>query len=107
MGLYLNQKDDKYTIMDSVSGKRIHDEKWISLDEAKKVMIERKFIQFLEYMIEIDMEFPHRYQINGKPYFSKPGESFFRWIMDKSLDDDRFNAKVKEVIEKLKLNLTI
>ena len=59
MGLIIKRNDEGlYNLVSSFSDKQLHDEEWITEDEVKKLLIERAFCDFVEKVIEIDMEFP-------------------------------------------------
>ena len=48
----------------TISDERLHKKMWITLDECKKVLIERAFAKFIDDAIVIGMDFPLGYHID-------------------------------------------
>ena len=80
MGLNIKEKYGKYKMKSTISDEQLHDKKWIDIDEAKKVLMERELNIFIEKIIEIDMDFPNGYMANGK--LSNMNKKFNKWILD-------------------------
>lgn len=59
------KKVDMYQLRSSISDELYHKEKWITLDEAKKVLIENSFWKFFETIVEIGNFFPQGWSVNG------------------------------------------
>jgi len=107
MGLNIKQNEQGlYYMESSITDSSIHpDQKLVTEDEAKKILINRKFWKFLEDIIEIDMEFPMGYHVNGK-YCMVDKQRFCEWWLenqeigeiDKAIID-----KYNEVHDRLKL----
>jgi hypothetical protein len=71
MGLEINKnKVGLYQINSTISDLLLH-EGWITENEVKKILIKRAYARFVENAIEIDMEFPNDYRINGKEQHDK------------------------------------
>lgn len=106
MGLIIKKKGDKYKLKSSISDERLHDKKWISEEEVKKVLIERAFWKFIEETVKIDMDFLAHYQIDGKlvPY-PKDKISFNRWWLDNSCKYQPLYNKFKDLYKDLDLDL--
>lgn len=103
MGLSIKEKDGKYKLKSTISDERLHDEKWIDLDGAKKVLMERELNRFVDKIIEIDMDFPSGYMVNGK--FSGKDKKFNKWILEiyNKEDFETLEKKFEEINEKYKL----
>lgn len=56
-----------YQLRSTISDDLYHTEQWVTLDKAKKALMESKLWNLAESFIEIDMEFPHAYYVNGAP----------------------------------------
>ena len=107
MGLNIKtNKKGLYNMQSSITDSSIHPEqKWITEDEAKKVLINREFWRFVEKIIEIDMEFPVGYHVNGQT-FRDDRPKFNKWWLD-MCDDEKFEEiefnKFIEIHDKLGL----
>jgi hypothetical protein len=55
-----------YQLRSTISDELYHTEDWVSIDGAKKALMESKVWNFAEELIKVDMEFPDFYSINGK-----------------------------------------
>ena len=105
MGLNIKRnKDGLYQMKSTVSDEIIHDGKWITEKEAKKVLIERAWFDFQEKAIEIYMDFPGGYQVNGK--FENRERTGLEFII-KALKDERgtmMDNKFKEICKDLEID---
>jgi hypothetical protein len=106
MGLYIKKKNDLYAVFSSVTDKRIHDKQWLTLDEAKKEVIMHGFYKFLYDAIEVYMDFPSGYEVNGARRHSRDNE-FHSWFMDVGKYVEGVESKTKEMIDKLSLDFKI
>jgi hypothetical protein len=113
MGIEIKRnKKSQYKLTSTVSGDCYHPEHdWVDEDEAKRILIYNQFHRFVEKVIEIDINFPRGYFVNGKyqkhDEYNKP---FNDWLMNAlmSKDVDKIiSDKFKEVYEKLKLEINI
>jgi len=65
MGVVVKRNRKKeYQLYSSISDEILHDKEWLTEDEAKTILIERKFSEFIQNAIKIDMEFPNNYSVN-------------------------------------------
>lgn len=108
MGLEIKKNDKgKFQMKSSISGEKLH-KGWITEDEVKKILIERAYWRFIEQTIEIDMEFPNDYTINGVRIWEKEkvGKSN-SFILEhlKNNTTDKIYEKGKEIIDRLKIKL--
>ncbi len=108
MGLIIKRNSEGlYNLKSSISDEQLHDEEWITEDKAKEVLINKAFVDFVEKVIEIDMEFPSKYTVNGKRSMdrTKPFASQF-FLNAYSGDYNKIiTEKYNEIIDKLKLDL--
>lgn len=110
MGLTVSRnKENQYQLISSFDNKRIHDAKWISEQEAKKLLIDRAFWRFFKEAMEIDCEFPGGYSNNGRIYQRKEGaetgaEKYLRIAKSKN-SDKLFNEEWERLKEDYKLNI--
>ena len=98
MGLRVKTKGELYQLIDTTSDERIHDEKWVTKDEAKAALIERAYWDFVRKSIEIYMDFPKGY---GNFEFSE--KTGLRWLID-NWDYDKFDKKFQEICKELNLD---
>lgn len=105
MGLEIKEKDGRFKLKSTVSDESYHpDKKDISLEEAKVLLIHRELFKFIDKVIEIDMDFPNGYNVNGK--YNRADTKFAEWYLStlKSDDCDEItNAKFEEVYKRLGL----
>ena len=110
MGLKINRNEkNEYQLISTVTGKSWHDKEWITLDEAKKTIINIAFNDFVEKAIEIDMVFPRGYSVNGNLCGDKK-PSFNNWILDTYESKDAeitIEKKFEEMYDRLKLTFKI
>jgi len=104
MGLSIKEKDGKYKLKSTVSDERLHDKKWVDLDGAKKVLMERELNRFIDKIIEIDMDFPNGYMVNGK-FTGGVNKKFNKWILEiyEKENFQEIEDKFNEINEKYKL----
>ena len=116
MGLEIKEKDGKYQIKSTICDEILHDEKYISLEEAKAVLIESRLWSVVEPIIEIDKDFPEGYQINGmrikrtkeKEYKENTWNDFLEVIHKHNIVlDNYYNKEVLNNIAEIKNNLSI
>lgn len=111
MGLDIKiNKKGEYQITSTVSDERLHTEKWVSEDEAKRIMIYRKFWEFIESTIKIDMTFPNGYVVNDKRHHDESKPNYNQFMLDcyNSNDVDKaINTKFEEIYKRLKLEIEI
>lgn len=111
MGLEVKRNEaGLFNLMSTVSDESHHpDKKWVTVDEAKKILIEKAIWDFLEKVIEIDACFPSAYHVNGKYNMKDNSKSeHLRWLLDNAYGEgggDKLEAKFKEVIKRLDINL--
>jgi hypothetical protein len=120
MGLIVKRNEEgKYQLIGTIAGGRYHEDEWITLDEAKKILIEQEFFDFLERAIKIDMTFPSRYRVEDEDD-EKPRRIRMKIEDDKEDEYQQFNRKMIdtedyygdiwkkafEIFEKHKINLT-
>ncbi len=112
MGLEIKRNDkNQYQLKSTVSDESYHpDKKWISEDEAKRILINKQFWDFIEAAIEIDMTFPNRYNVNDKRHIDETKPNFNQWMLDtyKSEDiDGIISSKFDELYKRLGLDFKI
>lgn len=94
-----------YKATSTISDELLHDKKWITEDELKKVLIEREFFNFVEKVIKIDMEFPNGYHVNDqREHIEGKAGSGSRFLLD-NLDAKIIKDKYNEICERLKIEL--
>ncbi|MFM2393081.1 MAG: hypothetical protein RLZZ546_1063 [Bacteroidota bacterium] len=110
MGLEIKRnKKGEYSLTSTVSDESYHPEKkWITEDEAKKLLIERAFYKFVEDAIQIDMTFPNRYTVNDKYHYDDKIPNFNEWYLGILKDDNhgkKLFEKFNEVLKKHDMDL--
>ena len=103
MGLQIKKKGNKYQMKSTVSDERLHDELWISENEAKKTLIIRQWENFVDESIKIFMDFPSGYQING--LFVNGERSGLHFLMDN--DGDKIDEKFDELCKELDIRIDV
>jgi hypothetical protein len=108
MGLEIKKNEKgKYQMKSSISGEILH-KGWITEDEVKKILIERTYWNFINQVIEIDMEFPNDYTIDGVRIWEKEKSGkAISFILEHLTNDttDKIYEKGKEIIDRLKIKL--
>jgi hypothetical protein len=110
MGLEVKKNSKgKYKLISTISDESYHPEKkWVSENDAKKILIEVEFLKFIKKTLEIDKCFPTDYYINGvKDFKSNSKSEFLRWLIDNSYSKDSTIVfeKFNELIVNLKIDL--
>jgi hypothetical protein len=100
---------EMYQLRSTISDELYHKEEWVTLDGAKKALMESKIWNFFEQLVEIDKEFPHYYHVNGKIKIPKEGfERFAHYALDNYYGKGGGQKLYSDVIEIInRLNLEI
>lgn len=111
MGLGIKRnKKGQYQLISTISDESYHpDKKWITEDEAKVILINKAFWEFVKTSIEIDMEFPANYYVNGK-YCNDKKPNFNIWMLKNAFGDNGdviITEKFEDIHKRLKLNINI
>lgn len=104
MGLQIkkHKTTGKLKLTSSISSERLHDAHWISLEEAKKILIDRAFSKFLQNVCEIGIDFPAQYYINDERQCYPEGhESFNSWWLAQGCETVPLYIKANEIVKKL------
>lgn len=71
----------------------------------KKALIEREFLNFLEKAIEINLDFPESYRVNGiSPKFVGKGNKYILDLMNKN-NYSQLLVDYNRIIDEIKLDL--
>lgn len=76
---------DMYQLRSTITDELYHTEHWVTLEAAKKILIVEKLFELAEKVMEIDMDFPNHYRVNGeapKINFDKTLPSFRKYAVD-------------------------
>jgi NAD+--asparagine ADP-ribosyltransferase len=104
-----------YRIEDSVSGGCYHpDSQWVTTDEAKKILINDAFTDFVDRVFKIDMDFPRGYTVNDRrvpfhEYDKKKAtgtQNYMDWAVEKHTSEE-YEKKFEELYDRLKLTFKI
>jgi hypothetical protein len=96
-----------YQLRSTISDELYHTENWVTVDGAKKALMESQIWKFCEKIVEIDIEFPHAYRIGDMPpkiYSDKTIQRFCEYALNnyygkgggKKLNDD-FHAIINRL----------
>jgi hypothetical protein len=111
MGIDIKRKKingvEMYQLRSTISDELYHTEDWVTVDGAKKALMESQIWNFCEKLVEIDIEFPHAYHIGDKPpkiYSDKTIQRFCEYALNnyygkgggKKLNDD-FHAIINRL----------
>lgn len=101
----------KYQLRSTISNELYHEEDWVDLETAKKTLMETKIWDFFESLVQIDMEFPNFYHVNGKPpkaFTDKPCKKFASYALENYYGKDggaKLNDDVNSIISRLNLDI--
>lgn len=107
MGLIITKKADLFKIECSIGGESYHpDKSWVTIDEAKRLLVEKAFYNFMDKALEISMDFPIKYNVNGRMFFDENQQpTYNKWYLE-ILDDkdagqirlvDEFNKRLDDL----------
>jgi len=101
---YIISKSDKgYQIKSSISNEFYHNKnKFLSEDEMKALLIENKFIDFLESVASIELDFPDAYTINNN---RKKTQSFASWRVENNFDHEKFEELVEKTLKRVGIKI--
>jgi len=103
MGLGIKKnKKGLYQVQSSTSDNLLHDG-WLTEDEVKKLLIEKAYQDFVHTTIEIDMEFPNDYYINGKIYQKENLHQAGKIFVIKNWGKPEITEKFNKICERLKI----
>lgn len=106
MGLEIKRHkgNGKLKLTSTVSGERLHDEQWISVEAAKRILIDQEFFRFMENIAKIGMDFPAHRIIDGKlePY-PENHLTFNRWYLNNDCKTEPLYKKVIEISDELNI----
>jgi len=97
MGLIVKTKGDLYQLISSVSDERLHDEKWITEKDAKALLIEKAWWDFIKNSIEIYMDFP-----NGYGNHNRADRKGLEWLIA-NWNDEKIKQKFDEICKELEI----
>lgn len=109
MGLYIKEKNGYYQVYSGCTDQIIHDKKYITKEEALKIIIEDRLYTFLSKIIELDMSFPEQWSVNGKIFLGDKKREYINWHWETLKDDsgaEEFWLKGIEVLKKNNINLS-
>jgi len=105
MGLDIKKtRDGKFTVIESVSDEVVI--KNGTEDDVKRYLLVKKIWKFYDEMIQIDMEFPNKYYVNGKIYQDKTKENFLEWWLENCKKEgfgEIIGEKMQVIIKKFEL----
>lgn len=114
MGIIVKKnKKGEYNLKCSMSDESLHpDSKWITENDAKRILIHRKFLKFIDESIEIDMCFPRDYHVNGVICRDDgPNKvDFLEWLISTFKSEDGESIIIKkfeEINKRLELDIKI
>lgn len=90
-----------YRVKNETSGKYVTD--WVNVDEVKKILIEKAYQNFVHETIEIDMEFPHGYYVNGKEQNKEEKHLIGRVFVLKNWGKPIIKKTFNEICNRLKI----
>lgn len=98
-----------YQIRSTNSNELYHTKKWVTLDEAKKCMIESKFWRFFQDIVEIEKTFPIGYSVDGIVQHPAKGEKMFAEFVLKTYfaknGAQKLDADFQEILKKHDIQL--
>lgn len=92
-----------YRMQSTISDQLITDNEWVDTQEAKNTLIERLFYDFIDKAIEVDIDFPKGYTVNGKRV-DKTDNAYWDWYknnVDGGGNQEVYNAKIIEIISRI------
>jgi hypothetical protein len=108
MGVLIEENDQGlFKLISSDNDKPLHQEEFVTKEEAKRILIYREFWKLIENTIKIDMEFPNGYYVNNKinPWSNKFSEFYSETEKNNSKNEsgEIFYSKFEEIRESLGL----
>lgn len=110
MGLEVKRnKSGKFKLTSTVSGERLHDELWVTEDEAKNILVTKKFWEFVDATIKVDMEFPDGYRVNDEYNFEARNRFNIWWLdnVDKEDGDKILTKTFDDTLKRLNLGIKV
>lgn len=101
----------KYQLRSTISNELYHKEDWVDLETAKKTLMETKIWNFFESLVQIDMEFPNFYHVNGKApkaFTDKTCKKFASYAIENYFGKGggmKLNDDVNSIIKRLNLDI--
>lgn len=99
---FKRNKKGLYQLKNTVNDKKSD---WITEDEVKKFLIEKAYADFIHTTIEIDMEFPNDYYINGKHQMKESLHQLGSIFVLKNWGKPEIKDKFKDICKRLNLKL--
>lgn len=107
MGLQIKRnKKGLYRLMSTINDKLITDVEWVDTQEAKNALIDQLFYDFIDKAIQVDIDFPNGYTVNGK-LINIPDSTYWAWYTDKvngGGNSDVYKKKMDEILNLLGLS---
>lgn len=106
MGLKIDRnKKGLYKLTETIGGERLHDKLWITEKEAIKTLVLRRWWKFQEEILQIYMDFPGGYQVNGL-FGEKNDCKGLEFIIDAlKTDPNKINTKFAEICKDLDITI--
>lgn len=108
MGVEIKRNESgEYKLISTISDEQIHTENWVDETEAKRILIERLFLRFIDDAAQIEMDFPLKYHVNGEYQNSQPSK-YHEWAIDKvngGFNPEVYQAKMIEIMNLLNFSV--
>lgn len=80
MGLQIKQNQDGlFNLVSSISDDQLHDEQYITQEQAALILIDRLQLDYMAKVIEVAMTFPSGYMVNGKYSQQNYNSAYHNW----------------------------
>lgn len=101
MGLIVNKnKQNNFQLISTVSDERLHDEEWITREEAIKILVEKQAWRFIERVVEVYLDFPLGYA-NGELEIHRAERKFHDWWNKQKFDHEKLHQKFQKIIKEI------
>jgi len=111
MGLKITTNEKGlYRLVSTISDERLHDKPWITEKHVKAVLVYRRLDDFMQSVLEVCMDFPGGWQVDGKIRAKDQENCSSRWMLENTFGTDgrdKMKKRVLEELEKLDLEFRI
>lgn len=103
MAINVKKRKGLYQLRSTISDEIIHQGEWVSEIEAKEALIMKAYWDFIYKTIEIDIDFPDAWSVNGNQPVSKKKSSY--WMLENIDNSKAVIKKFNEIISKCEVDL--
>lgn len=99
-------EEGKYKLTSTITDGDLHDEDYVSEEEAKRILIHSAMWEFMEKVIKIGMDFPNQYSCDGVRHRIEEKMVFNDWYL-KVLKSDNYEKLMSDKFKEISKTLNI